>query len=96
MLGSCRPRNHSHSRAAWSRNARGSDAIDARVQDRGEHAIERRPRRDGGRAGHEPLDLVDDGVLIADKRQVILARQLDEPRAGNAAGDVAAFLDLQH
>ena len=54
-------------------------AVDARVQNGGKHAIEGRPGRGAGRAGHEPFDLVDDGVLIADERQVILARQLDEP-----------------
>ena len=59
-----------------------SDAVDARVQDRREHAIERRPGAGSGGAGYEAFDLVDDGVLIADKRQVILTRQLDEARAG--------------
>ena len=69
-------------------------AVHARVQDRREHAIERRPRARAGGAGHEPLDLVDERILIADKRQVVLAGQLDEERAGDPAGDVAAFLDL--
>ena len=33
-------------------------------------------------------------VLVADPRQVVVARQLDEPRAGDLLGDVAALLDV--
>ena len=43
----------------------------------------------------ERRDLVEHRVLIADKRQMIVARQLDELRARNQARHVAAFLDQQ-
>ena len=43
----------------------------------------------------ERLDHVEHRVLIADERQVIVARQLDERGAGNVLGDVAPFLDRQ-
>ena len=65
-------------------------ALELGVHDRGEHAIERRQHR---RLDDEALDLVEHRILIADERQMIVARQLDEPRAGNPARDVAAFFD---
>ena len=43
----------------------------------------------------ETLDHGDNFVLIADKRQVIAAGQLDEAGAGDPRGQVAAFLDQQ-
>ena len=47
------------------------------------------------RAGQEALDLVEHRVLVADERQVVVARQLDERRARDQAGDVAPFLHEQ-
>jgi len=43
----------------------------------------------------ERLDLVEHRVLIADERQVVVARQFDEVCARDAARDEAPFLDLQ-
>src|SRR5712692_6086275 len=43
-------------------------------------------------AGEELLDLVHDGVRIADPGLVIVAGELDEPGAGDMLGDVAALL----
>ena len=43
----------------------------------------------------EALDLVEQRVLVADERQVIVARQLDERRAWDQARDVAPFLHEQ-
>ena len=66
---------------------RGADA-----HHRGEHAIELEA---AARAGQELLDLVEHRVLVADKRQMILAGQLDELRVRNQSGDIAPFFDLQ-
>ena len=54
-----------------------------------------RDRRRALEAGQKPLDLVEHRVLIADERQVIVARQLDEPRVRNALGHIAALFDAQ-
>ena len=43
----------------------------------------------------EVLDGVEHRVLVADERQVIVAGQLDQRRARDPAGDVAAFVDRQ-
>ena len=62
------------------------------AQQRGEDAVGVDAR---ARAGQEALDLVEQRVLVADEGQVVVARQLDELRAGDQARDVAAFLDQQ-
>jgi hypothetical protein len=36
-----------------------------------------------------------DGFLIADEWQVVLARQFNKRRAGDTRGDVTPFFDLQ-
>ncbi len=51
-------------------------------------------RRDRPRAGDEGLDLVDEGVGVTNPREVVAARQFDQPGPGDAGGDVAALLDL--
>jgi hypothetical protein len=58
----------------------------------GEHAI-RLGRRQA--TGEELLDLVEDAVLIAHPRQVVVARQLDELRARDLARDPAPLLDVR-
>ena len=45
--------------------------------------------------GQESLDLVEKRILVADERQMIVAGQLHEARAGDQARDVAALLDAQ-
>ena len=44
-------------------------------------------------AGHELLDLVEHRVLVADPRQVVVARQLDVLRAVDALGEIAGAFD---
>ena len=55
-------------------------------------ASTRSARRAWPHAGEELLDLVDDVVRVPE-RHVRVARELDEPRAGDVRGDVAALLD---
>jgi hypothetical protein len=43
--------------------------------------------------GEELLNLVDDAVDVAHKRIMLVARKLDEARAGNVLGEVAATVD---
>ena len=57
-----------------------------------EHPVGLR-RRPG--AGEELLDLVEERVLVADERQVVLARELDVAGAGDVRGQVPAALDRQ-
>src|SRR6266404_4766211 len=46
-------------------------------------------------AGEKLLHLVEHGLLIADEREVIAARQLDEFRSRNPARDIPSLLDGQ-
>ncbi len=66
----------------------------------------RRPHRQHGRqhalalraqrtARQEGRDRVEDVFLVAGKWQVILPRQFDERRSGDARGEVTALLDVQ-
>ena len=63
------------------------------------HAEDRRQHlsRFGARPslGQESLDVVEKGILVADEREMVVAGQLHEVRAGDQAGDVAALLDEQ-
>ncbi len=43
-------------------------------------------------AGQEFLDLVDD-LIAVQKRHVVIAGQFDQPRVGNAFGEVASLFD---
>ena len=47
------------------------------------------------RRARNRIDGVENRVLIADKRQMIVARQLDELGARNARREVAALFDAQ-
>ena len=64
---------------------------DVDEHDGGEHPVRLRPTAN---PGQELLDLVEDGVGVVTERQMILARQLHVPGAGNAAGEEATGVDV--
>ena len=66
--------------------------VQARAQDRGQHAIGFGPAH---RAGQEPLDRIEQRVLVAHERQVVLAGDLDQARVRDESRQVAALLDAQ-
>src|SRR2546426_2057601 len=64
---------------------------DVHKHDGGEHAVGLRP---AANPGQELLDLVKDRIGDVTAREMILARQLNVPGAGNAAGEEATGADV--
>src|SRR5690242_5528490 len=68
-------------------------ADDVGEEDGREHPIASRSEPD---ARQELLDLADERIRVADPRDVVDARELDEPRARNPFGHVASAVDAGH
>ena len=77
--------------AELDRSLRGVD--DVGKQHGGQDALDRRRRPD---AGKELLDLIEHGIGVARKEQVVVALDLDELGPGDAVGEVATHLDAHH
>ena len=70
----------------------GPVAVDARPQHRRQHAVGRLLLPGGGEEG---ADAIEDRILIADERQMIVTGQLDELGPRHQPGDVAPLVDQQ-
>jgi hypothetical protein len=86
------PLQHIAPRAVAERCGTRRRVDDVGEQDGRQHAVGVAGRT---HAGHELLDLVQHDVLVADPRDVVVARQLEEPRVRDVAGDPAALVDTR-